>query len=206
MAPAAGPVSPSDVISPAPVSLPSAFSGSGALSPSQKDKVIEWYRGEFAAANAIIDALCHHLVQLAGEDDGHIPAEYEAAFAAIHRRRLNWIPVLQMQKYFTIADVALELRKAAASARRRERDEEPDMEVVGEKTEKIAETEGDVAQGFRMQDEISDVNHVRCIGNDNGNVSGNVSEGEDSPDSEITDTGTHFFFFFFVLQFLLISY
>ena len=34
-------------------------------------------------------------------------------FAAIHRRRLNWIPVHQIQKYHSIADVVVELRKAA---------------------------------------------------------------------------------------------
>ncbi|KAF6154209.1 hypothetical protein GIB67_026695 [Kingdonia uniflora] len=70
-----------------------------------RDANIAWFRGEFAAANAIIDALCNHLTQL---DCGG--SEYESVFAAIHRRRLNWIPVLQMQKYFSIADVAMELR------------------------------------------------------------------------------------------------
>ncbi|KAF6142588.1 hypothetical protein GIB67_039552 [Kingdonia uniflora] len=69
------------------------------------DLVLAGFRGEFAAANAIIDALCNHLTQL---DCGG--SEYESVFAAIHRRRLNWIPVLQMQKYFSIADVAMELR------------------------------------------------------------------------------------------------
>lgn len=188
MAPGAGPVSPSDGISPAAVSLPSVFSGSGALSPSQKDKVIEWYRGEFAAANAIIDTLRHHLVQLAGGDDVHIPEEYETAFSVIQRRRLNWIPVLQKQDYFTIADVALELRKASARARRREREGEANMEVVDETTEKIEE---EVAQGFKTKDEIIDANHVKCNGNDNGNANGNVTEDEESPDSEITDTSSH---------------
>ncbi|KAK7855455.1 hypothetical protein CFP56_027842 [Quercus suber] len=32
--------------------------------------------------------------------------EYDAVFGTIHRRRLNWIPVLQMQKYHSIANVA----------------------------------------------------------------------------------------------------
>ncbi|RZR77896.1 hypothetical protein BHM03_00003104 [Ensete ventricosum] len=72
--------------------------------------MIAWFRGEFAAANAIIDALCGHLVQI-GEGK-----EYEAVFAAIHRRRLNWIPVLHMQKYYSIADVTAELRLVAANA------------------------------------------------------------------------------------------
>lgn len=73
-----------------------------------RDAILAWFRGEFAAANAIIDALCGHLAQIEGG------AEYEAVFAAIHRRRLNWIPVLHMQKYFSIADVAGELHRVAA--------------------------------------------------------------------------------------------
>ncbi|KAJ4955364.1 hypothetical protein NE237_012147 [Protea cynaroides] len=76
-----------------------------------RDAIIGWFRGEFAAANAIIDALCNHLTQLDGID-GH-EAEYESVFAAIHRRRLNWIPILQMQKYYSTAEVALELKKVA---------------------------------------------------------------------------------------------
>ncbi|URE28912.1 hypothetical protein MUK42_17631 [Musa troglodytarum] len=74
-----------------------------------RDAMIAWFRGEFAAANAIIDALCSHLAQIGGA------AEYEAVFAAVHRRRLNWIPVLHMQKYYSIADVAAELRVVAAN-------------------------------------------------------------------------------------------
>ncbi|KAH0462230.1 hypothetical protein IEQ34_009805 [Dendrobium chrysotoxum] len=75
-----------------------------------RDTIIAWYRGEFAAANAIIDALCSHIVQITG-----VPSEYEAVFAAIHRRRLNWIPVLHMQRYFSIADVSNELRRVAGN-------------------------------------------------------------------------------------------
>uniref|UniRef100_A0A803MQZ5 Fe2OG dioxygenase domain-containing protein n=1 Tax=Chenopodium quinoa TaxID=63459 RepID=A0A803MQZ5_CHEQI len=123
MSPAAGPMSPSEGVAPA---ISPAFTGTGVLTPSQKDKVIEWYRGEFAASNAIIDALCHHLVQING-GSGDIPADYDGVFSAIHRRRLNWIPVLQMQKYFTISDVAHELRKAAA---KREKFQSSDCKVV----------------------------------------------------------------------------
>ncbi|KAE8672262.1 hypothetical protein F3Y22_tig00111848pilonHSYRG00402 [Hibiscus syriacus] len=77
-----------------------------------KDTIISWFRGEFAAANAIIDALCGHLAQLQGSGD--VGSEYDAVFAAIHGRRLNWIPVLQMQKYHSIADVTAELKKVTA--------------------------------------------------------------------------------------------
>ncbi|XP_074590315.1 RNA demethylase ALKBH10B-like [Curcuma longa] len=74
-----------------------------------KDAMLGWFRGEFAAANAIIDELCGHLAQIGGVE------EYESSFAAIHRRRLNWIPVLHMQKYYTIAEVAAELRLVSAN-------------------------------------------------------------------------------------------
>lgn len=76
-----------------------------------RDAMIAWYRGEFAAANAIIDALCGHITQISGGGG----SEYEAAFAAIHRRRMNWIPVIQMQRFFSIADVAAELKHVAAA-------------------------------------------------------------------------------------------
>jgi len=42
-----------------------------------KDVILAWFREEFTAANAIIDALCSHLAQLGSG------SEYEAAFAAI---------------------------------------------------------------------------------------------------------------------------
>lgn len=175
MSPAAGPLSPSSDVAPA---ISPAFTGTGILTPAQKDKVIEWYRGEFAAANAIIDALCHHLVQITGGVGGgaDIPADYEAVFAAVHRRRLNWIPVLQMQKYFTISDVAHELRKAAA---RREKVAAMEVVTVEEKEEVVVEVEVD-------KEVAIDSDGVKCNGVGNGCVS---SEGEDSPDSEITDTG-----------------
>ncbi|XP_043722941.1 RNA demethylase ALKBH10B-like isoform X2 [Telopea speciosissima] len=93
-----------------------------------RDAIIAWFRGEFAAANAIIDALCNHLTQLDGLD-GH-GAEYESVFGAIHRRRLNWIPILQMQKYYSIADVALELKKVASKKMMREGGEKKKIEEV----------------------------------------------------------------------------
>ncbi|XP_062231331.1 RNA demethylase ALKBH10B-like isoform X2 [Phragmites australis] len=72
-----------------------------------RDAVIGWFRGEFAAANAMIDALCGHLAQIGGG------AQYEPVFAALHRRRLNWFPVLHMQKFYPVADVAAELGRVA---------------------------------------------------------------------------------------------
>ncbi|CAN1271458.1 RNA demethylase ALKBH10B [Linum perenne] len=70
-----------------------------------KDAILTWFRGEFAAANAIIDSLCEHLAQLGDRSD------YEAVFSAMHRRRLHWIPVLQMQEFHSVADVAAEVRR-----------------------------------------------------------------------------------------------
>ncbi|KAI7732132.1 hypothetical protein M8C21_025327 [Ambrosia artemisiifolia] len=96
MSPASGVSSAPDRV---PVMMPETFA---------KDAIISWFRGEFAAANAIIDALCSHLSQFEGGR-----TEYESVFSAIHQRRLNWIPILQMQKFYSIADVTLELQKVA---------------------------------------------------------------------------------------------
>ncbi|WOG83717.1 hypothetical protein DCAR_0102894 [Daucus carota subsp. sativus] len=121
-----------------------------------KDAIISWFRGEFAAANAMIDALCGHLTEIGG--DGK---EYEAAFAAIHRRRLNWIPILQMQKFYSIADVANELKAVAAAKKERA------MEVAAVE-ESVKEVDGG--------EEVADVESGRS---------------DESPKSEITDTGSH---------------
>uniref|UniRef100_A0A1J3HKV7 Isopenicillin N synthase-like Fe(2+) 2OG dioxygenase domain-containing protein n=1 Tax=Noccaea caerulescens TaxID=107243 RepID=A0A1J3HKV7_NOCCA len=94
------PASPTNRSVPAPVLLSDS---------AAKDLMITWFRGEFAAANAIIDALCGHLMEGNGS-----AAEYEGVMAALHRRRLNWIPVLQMQKYHSISQVTLELQTATA--------------------------------------------------------------------------------------------
>lgn len=88
------------------VSAPVLLSDSAA-----KDVMITWFRGEFAAANAIIDELCGHLMQVS-ESAGE---EYEGVMAAIHRRRMNWIPLLQMQKYHPISQVTLQLQTATAA-------------------------------------------------------------------------------------------
>ncbi|CAA0832068.1 oxidoreductase- 2OG-Fe(II) oxygenase family protein [Striga hermonthica] len=112
MPPAAGVVSRSDRIPMNPAAAPpqTQLPIVAAAEAHAKDAVIAWFRGEFAAANAIIDALCGHLALL---DGGAAGEAYGPAFAAIHRRRMNWIPILQMQKYYPIADVAEELRKVA---------------------------------------------------------------------------------------------
>lgn len=94
-----------------PAAAVAAAAAAAAAAPEMfaRDAMIAWFRGEFAAANAIIDALCSHISQITGGG-----SEYEAAFAAIHRRRMNWIPVIQMQRFYSIADVSAELRRVAA--------------------------------------------------------------------------------------------
>ncbi|CAI9296613.1 unnamed protein product [Lactuca saligna] len=67
--------------------------------PDERDSFISWMRGEFAAANAIIDSLCHHLKSV-GE-----PGEYDGVIGSIQQRRCNWNPVLHMQQYFSVAEV-----------------------------------------------------------------------------------------------------
>ncbi|KAG9457454.1 hypothetical protein H6P81_001962 [Aristolochia fimbriata] len=104
-------------MSPQAVAVAPALSSPLLQEAIARDAVVAWFRGEFAAANAIIDALCNHLTQISDPDQ---VADYESVFAAIHRRRLNWIPVLQMQKYYSIAEIAIELRALAAKKKQKE--------------------------------------------------------------------------------------
>lgn len=73
----------------------------------ERDSFISWLRGEFAAANAIIDSLCYHL-RIVGE-----PGEYDAVIACIQQRRSNWNPVLHLQPYFSVAEVTHALHQAS---------------------------------------------------------------------------------------------
>ncbi|KAH7292350.1 hypothetical protein KP509_29G063600 [Ceratopteris richardii] len=89
-----------------PPGLPSASIHPSHILPDERDAFISWIRGEFAAANAIIDAMCQHLRAI-GE-----PSEYESLFACIHRRRSNWAVVLNMQQFFPVAEVVHALQQA----------------------------------------------------------------------------------------------
>ncbi|KAK9059968.1 hypothetical protein SSX86_020672 [Deinandra increscens subsp. villosa] len=73
--------------------------------PDERDGFISWLRGEFAAANAIIDSLCHHLKSV-GEQ-----GEYDGVIGSIQQRRCNWNPVLHMQQYFSVAEVLNSLQQ-----------------------------------------------------------------------------------------------
>lgn len=81
--------------------------------PDERDGFIYWLRGEFAAANAMIDSLCHHLREV-----GEV-GEYEAVIACIQQRRCHWNPVLHMQQYFSIAEVSYALQQVAWRCRQR---------------------------------------------------------------------------------------
>ncbi|XP_060179658.1 RNA demethylase ALKBH10B-like [Lycium barbarum] len=145
-----------------------------------KDAIIAWFRGEFAAANAIIDALCNHITHL--EEGGRSSSEYESVFAAIHRRRLNWIPILQMQKYYSIADVTLELRKVADA-----RKDINKVEIAHKKQSDeviLKESLNENANAHHEEDSME---------NNCGEVVDEDSIRDDSngsPESEITDTGS----------------
>ncbi|KAI3668194.1 hypothetical protein L6452_43271 [Arctium lappa] len=171
MAPAAGVSSVTDRV---PMMMPAtAVQPSAVMSEAfAKDAIISWFRGEFAAANAIIDALCGHLSQFEGGR-----CEYESVFAAIHRRRLNWIPILQMQKYFSISDVTGELQKVA----------EEKAKLGG--VEKIVE-ENVSSPVVESKPEILEEEIVDIVGNGGGEVVDDDSAKDNSPKSGITDAGS----------------
>ncbi|XP_008789249.2 RNA demethylase ALKBH10B-like [Phoenix dactylifera] len=75
--------------------------------PDERDGFISWIRAEFAASNAIIDSLIHHL-RVIGE-----PGEYDAVVGFIQQRRCSWNPVLHLQQYFSVAEVAYSLQQVA---------------------------------------------------------------------------------------------
>ncbi|KAK1428244.1 hypothetical protein QVD17_17074 [Tagetes erecta] len=164
MAPAAG-------VSPVTERVPVMMPATTTVMPDAfaKDAIISWFRGEFAAANAIIDALCSHLSQFEGGRN-----EYESVFAAIHRRRLNWIPILQMQKFFSIADVTLELQNVTKSK------VSPKVSVA----EKIVDEK--VSSVTEMKREVLVEDFVDINGNDDGEA---VVVDDNSPKSGITDAG-----------------
>ncbi|XP_062210504.1 RNA demethylase ALKBH10B-like [Phragmites australis] len=92
--------------------IPSIASGAAAAAEpaawlmDERDGFISWLRGEFAAANAIIDLLVVHL-RAVGD-----PGEYDHVAAAVQQRRHHWAPVIHMQQFFPVADVAFALRQA----------------------------------------------------------------------------------------------
>ncbi|XP_010905740.1 RNA demethylase ALKBH10B [Elaeis guineensis] len=144
-----------------------------------RDAILAWFRGEFAAANAIIDALCGHLAEIDGG------AEYEALFAAIHRRRLNWIPVLHMQKYFSIADVAGELHRVAAR-RRAAAEEEAEIKKAKEEEAEALAMEEKRGKDSPKEEEVEEMEEQRStydVGVRDGDSTG------DSSDRKVSEEG-----------------
>ncbi|GJV31121.1 hypothetical protein Tco_1391521 [Tanacetum coccineum] len=84
----------------------------------ERDGFISWLRGEFAAANAIIDSLCHHLKSSCSENGG---GEYDEVIGSIQNRRCNWNGVLHMQQYFSVAEVVYALQQVALRRGNRKR-------------------------------------------------------------------------------------
>uniref|UniRef100_A0A0E0M538 Uncharacterized protein n=1 Tax=Oryza punctata TaxID=4537 RepID=A0A0E0M538_ORYPU len=78
-----------------------------------RDGLVAWLRGEFAAANAIIDLLLAHIRH--NIDPAAPPPGFDAVAAAVQRRRHHWAPVLHLQHYFPVTEVALALHHAAAA-------------------------------------------------------------------------------------------
>ncbi|KAI4381800.1 hypothetical protein MLD38_007839 [Melastoma candidum] len=77
-------------------------------SPPRQGRRHRLVQGGVRGRHAIIDALCAHL--------SHLGDGYESVFEAVHRRRINWNPPsLQLQKYYSIADVTVELDRVAAA-------------------------------------------------------------------------------------------
>lgn len=179
MPPAAGVASPSEraakmiptTVQQAPTMVSEAFA---------KDAIIAWFRGEFAAANAIIDALCNHLMQLEEEHRGR--SEYESVFAAIHRRRLNWIPILQMQKYHSIGDVAVELRRVAAAKKGEDRVEGGEVKRGDRQRVEGLENEEESSRADCEAESMES----KGSGGGGGEVVDEESRGDDSSEREIT--------------------
>ncbi|KAL3644844.1 hypothetical protein CASFOL_010024 [Castilleja foliolosa] len=175
--PAAGVIAHGDRIPLKPMVVPAATQLPIASESYAKDAIIAWFRGEFAAANAIIDVLCGHLKHL---EDG--AADYESTFAAIHRRRLNWIPILQMQKYYSIADVAMELKKVAEEKEKKGTESEVEAITI----EAVAS--GGCAAAIEEKEKQRETN-LECSVESNESGGGDQTVDEDFT-SEITETGS----------------
>ncbi|PIA63907.1 hypothetical protein AQUCO_00201312v1 [Aquilegia coerulea] len=111
-----------------------------------RDRFISWLRGEFAAANAIIDSLCHHFRSTSE------PGEYDLVMSYIQQRRCNWNPVLHMQQYFSIADITFALQQAAWKKQQRHFDKVKFSDKDAKKTSSQGVT---TRQWFRVENKES---------------------------------------------------
>lgn len=186
MSMAVGPaVSPTDGAAPllGPAMMPMPAPVTVVSDAVAKDAIIGWYKGEFAAANAIIDALCGHLAQLSGGGD-----EYASVFAAIHRRRINWIPVLQMQKYHSIADVMVELRNVGS--KKVEMEDQKTCVENGDVSRTEENCKSEEAKSCLDEEKVKESDEKVAESNGIGAAADEVADEEASPDSEITDAGS----------------
>lgn len=186
MSMAVGPaVSPTDGAAPllGPAMMPMPAPVTVVSDAVAKDAIIGWYKGEFAAANAIIDALCGHLAQLSGGGD-----EYASVFAAIHRRRINWIPVLQMQKYHSIADVMVELRNVGS--KKVEMEDQKACVENGDVSRTEENCKSEEVKSCLDEEKVKESDEKVAESNGIGAAADEVGDEEASPDSEITDAGS----------------
>ncbi|KAK6146683.1 hypothetical protein DH2020_020552 [Rehmannia glutinosa] len=136
----------------------------------EREWFLSWLKGEFATANAIIQALCRHL-QEAGK-----PGEYDSVLWSIQQRRSSWEPILHRQRYFSVAEVASALREVGlrrqeqqnavgieGSARRGGADFNRKSEVVSFETGQ-GSTQGssqvNVAEGMKLYDDLFDDSEI----------------------------------------------
>ncbi|CAL9110608.1 unnamed protein product [Musa textilis] len=133
----------------------------------ERDGFISWLRGEFAAANAIIDLLINHL-RVAGE-----PGEYDHVSGCIHQRRFHWTPILHLQQYFPVADVNYALQQVEwrqrqqtpqrHSYRRKEKDGRKSGfgHTYVHRSDGVQESHGSSAPGVAVSD-VADVKNQGC--------------------------------------------
>ncbi|KAG8100907.1 hypothetical protein GUJ93_ZPchr0444g28993 [Zizania palustris] len=132
------------------------------LQVDSRDSFVTWMRGEFAAANAIIDLLLAHIRDAGGDT----VLEFEAVAAAVQRRRHHWAPVVHLQHYFPVSEVALALQHASAACRgaavapppRRYGGHAPRCSAGAESDDgrvKEVETSGDAIKSYQLDSHIS---------------------------------------------------
>lgn len=75
--------------------------------PDERDAYIGWLKSEFAAANALIDSMCHHMHNIGD------PGEYDTVFGCLNKRRHAWTHSLYMQHFFSVTEVVNALQEVA---------------------------------------------------------------------------------------------
>ncbi|KAF8099271.1 hypothetical protein N665_0247s0050 [Sinapis alba] len=100
------------------------FPPAGSWIPDERDVYISWIRGEFAAANEIIDRLCHHLQGIGDQN------QYDAAISAIRQRQSNWSQAIYMQPYYTVVDIYNALQHAAWKWKQKTPQQQPQRHYI----------------------------------------------------------------------------